>query len=379
MALCTLLLTTSGWAHDSFSYGGIYRSRDMGAIWVGAAAGLFLRSATSAAIDPVDPTHILLGGDTGLLRTRNGGRTWLAEATALVPGPITAMSFALDGRSALASGPAGTFRWANGQWSLVDAPGGAVPARSILPGFAPGELFLLGRTRLFRSSDGGASFVRLDDDQPSTARFTTFVTTAPPAEHLLAIVDHRVKVSTDRGRHWRDISPTAGAHDTIAVDATTPGRIWTAAADRLYRSDDQGQTWQPVGNPLPEAETPMRDILADPEGRTILVTSHRGLYRSADGGASWNGQIETLPAHQEAGKLVRRPGDPSLILAIFSMIPLEEVWRGAVESADLLARPDPLRLAGLAGGAVLILSVVGLVTRWRRSAGPGNNAAKEAS
>src|SRR5262245_55552211 len=83
-------------AHDGTSYAGIYRSRDMGASWLGVDVGLFLRSAASAAVDPGDSAHLLLGTDTGLLRSRNGGRQWSVEAEDLILGPVTAVAFAED-------------------------------------------------------------------------------------------------------------------------------------------------------------------------------------------------------------------------------------------------------------------------------------------
>lgn len=335
----------------------------MGGVWIAVSGGLFLRSANSAAIDPSDPTHLLLGGDSGLLRTRNGGRTWLAEATERVPGPITALQLAADGLTALASSPAGIFRWAGGSWSLVTAPGGAVPARAILAGAAPGEIYLLGRNKIFWSRDGGASFARLEDGLPSAARFTALALASPPAAELLAIVDRRLMLSADRGRTWLDRSATADPHDTVTVDPAVARRVWTAARDRLYRSDDLGRSWQPVGNPFPETQTLVRDIAADPAGRKIIVTGPRGLLRTEDGGQSWTSEIESLPAHQEAGELAQSPSDPALLLVVYSMTPLDEVWRGAIEAADQLSRPDPVRIAGAVVGGMVVLVVAFLLVR----------------
>src|SRR6201999_131185 len=96
-------------AHDGTSYGGVYRSRDLGATWLGVDVGLFLRSAIAVAVDPRDPARLLLGTELGLLATRNGGRQWASEAGELITGPVTGLGFAADGETAVAGGAAGVF------------------------------------------------------------------------------------------------------------------------------------------------------------------------------------------------------------------------------------------------------------------------------
>jgi photosystem II stability/assembly factor-like uncharacterized protein len=105
-------------AHDGTSYGGVYRSRDMGGTWLGIDVGLFLRSAIAIAVDPNDPAHLLLGTDIGLLRTRNGGRQWAIETTEGLIGQVTAVAFTADGERALAAGPAGVFTSSAGRRRL---------------------------------------------------------------------------------------------------------------------------------------------------------------------------------------------------------------------------------------------------------------------
>ena len=72
-------------------------------------------------------------------------------------------------------------------------------------------------------------------------------------------------------------------------------------------SDDSGVTWRAVGQPLPEPGTTVRGVAADPTATTLVVATHRGLYRSDDGGRSWALKERNLPAHLEAGPLVRDP------------------------------------------------------------------------
>jgi photosystem II stability/assembly factor-like uncharacterized protein len=349
-------------AHDGTSYGGAYRSRDMGATWLGADTGLFLRSAIAIGVDPQNSSHVLLGTDIGLLRTRNGGRQWARESPESMAGPITAVVFGADGRSAVAAGPDGVHRWDGARWSRSDVPGGATPSRVITAGAGPAQFYLLGRTRLFVSNDDGASFHRVSDALPSAARITGLTVIRESREILLAVADGRVMASEDGGHYWQDRSP-ADRMDLVTADLMVPGRGWAAGAEQLYRSDDLGRTWQTIGRALPDPDTPIRGVAADRNAHVLVVTSHRGMYRSADGGLTWAAQEGGLPAHQEAGPLLVDSGPEGVLIAGYSLVSYAEIWREAVIAADRLARPSPWRLAAIALGAVSLLLAIGLLAR----------------
>jgi hypothetical protein len=95
--------------------------------------------------------------------------------------------------------------------------------------------------------------------------------------------------------------------------------------------------------------------------RDTVLTTDRGLYRSADG-KSWQMPGDSLPAHLEAWPLVRDPNDPDTLYAGFALVPYSELWRVAAErsAARSLGRVRGLAptvtffaLAGLAAaGAV---------------------------
>jgi hypothetical protein len=103
---------------------------------------------------------------------------------------------------------------------------------------------------------------------------------------------------------------------------------------------------------------------------TLVVTSHRGTYRSTDSGVHWLLEEGNLPLHLEAGPLVRDPTDPRILYAVYSLVPYPEVWRNALDGSNLLSRADPISLIGaLAFLLLLLLSGISLVVwlaRWRR-------------
>jgi hypothetical protein len=349
---CLLLALTAGtaWAHDPSSYGGVFRSRNLGGTWLNADVGLFLNAALVVAVDPRDPSRLLAGTDLGLIGSRNGGRSWNPEAPDLIFGAVFAVAFSADGQSALCAAQSGVYRFAGGRWAPMRAPDDAIPARAIVSGASNNRFYLVGRSRLFVSEDGGESYGPVET--PAQAREVTALAVIGRApETLVAVMDERVM--TRRDGAWRDGG--LGAVDTVAPDAYAPDRIWAAAADRLHTSADLGTTWRAVGKALPEPGTKVRGIAADESATTLVVTTHRGTYRSENGGQTWVLKEDNLPIHLEAGPLTRDPRDPQLIYAVYSLMPYSEVWRAAIEGGNLLARIDPISLAGGISFCLLIL------------------------
>lgn len=364
-------------AHDPSAYGGLFRSRDLGGTWLNADVGLFLSAALAVSVDPREPNHLLMGTDLGLLRSRNGGRSWEPEAQGLVIGAVFALSFLPDGQGAICVAPGGVFRLEDGAWRRARAPAGAAPARALAFGIKPGRVYLAGRDGLFASDDGGATYQRAADTLPEEAEVTALAVAASRegAEMLLAVAGGRLLGSEDGGGRWSRLGSGLPAWvDTVAVDPVSPGRLWAAGADRVHVSDDLGLTWRTVGQPLPEPGTRVRGIAADAGIRTLVLTTQRGMYRSEDGGRSWALKEGNLPVHLEAGPLVRDPGDPRALYAVFSLLPYGEVWQTALEGGNLLARADPVSLAGGLAFVLLLLIGGGLLVRWltahRRVAAP---------
>jgi len=352
-------------AHDPSAWGGTFRSRDRGATWMPIDAGLFVGGAVALAVDPADPSHVLYGTDGRLLSSRNGGRDWVQEQATVFAGPTLAVAFDSSEHVALAATAAGLFRSdANGTWKGVELPASAMPGRVIVPGAGAGRFYLAGARGFYRSDDRGRTW-RRGSDALADMPFATLAVMRQPAELVVGIVEGRVFVSADAGGSWqpRGGGLPDGRVETVSADSQA-GSLWTAGADRLYRSDDAGQTWQPVGEALPQPGTHVRGIAALDNGATIVLTTNRGAYRSADGARNWLLLEGNLPVHLEAGPLLLDPGDPSTLYAGYSLTPYDEIRRRAVEGSNLLSQVDPLSLAG--GAAFLALIAVAAVFAVRR-------------
>jgi photosystem II stability/assembly factor-like uncharacterized protein len=365
-----MLANVGARAHDPSAYGGLFRSRDLGGVWLNADVGLFLSAALAVAVDPRNPNHLLLGTDLGLMRSLSGGRSWTPEAQDQIIGAVFALAFAPDGESAVCAAPSGVFHFQDDQWVQADAPSDAAPARGLTIGAAPGKIYLLGRNGLFASADGGKSYERVPTALAQSAEITALAVASQPGEILLAVIDSQLMASENGGRQWQRRSQGLGGAptDTVVLDPALPQRVWAAGADRIYVSDDLGATWRALGQPLPEPGTHVRGIAADPAATALVVTTHRGMYRSEDGGQSWILKEGNLPVHLESGPLARDPSDGRTLYAVYSLMPYAEVWRTALEGSNLLARVDPVSLAG--GLAFVLLLMIGGGLLVRSLAGP---------
>jgi photosystem II stability/assembly factor-like uncharacterized protein len=121
--------------------------------------------------------------------------------------------------------------------------------------------------------------------------------------------------SDDRGKSWQ---PVSGLNDhpsraswipgfgglclhAILTDARDPQRMWVGiSAVGVFRSDDGGRSWELENQGIPRGEGYCVHGLAhDPrDADRIYRQDHRGMYRSLDGGDSWQRIENGLPVGQ---------------------------------------------------------------------------------
>jgi photosystem II stability/assembly factor-like uncharacterized protein len=149
--------------------------------------------------------------------------------------------------------------------------------------------------------------------------------------------------STDAGRTWqfKGLADSERIHKVVVdprdgdvVYAAAMGRLWSSGGERgVYRTRDGGTTWQRVLHV--DADTGASELVMDPSNPNKLFaamwqfrrSAHdftsggpgSGLYRSVDGGDSWTklGPAEGLPAG-ELGKVAVAiaPSDPRVVYAL---------------------------------------------------------------
>jgi hypothetical protein len=350
-----LLSPTAVRAHDPSAYGGLFRTRDGGATWFPANPGRIVSGAIALAVSPVEPTHLLLATDSGLLRSRNAGLDWSLEAPSLLVGAVFAVAFDAGGVRALASTGTALARSDDGQtWLALPAPAGALPARLLVPD-GPGRVFLVGWQQLYVSDDWGTSWAGWASPLPDAP--VTHVVVARGPGTIYAVAGARLWVAQGQASGWRpaDNGLPRDRLDAVSIDHDEPHRLWAAAGAQVFRSDDGAASWRPWGQVIADTPVAVRGVALAGHGRDAVLTTDRGVYRSADG-ARWEMPGDTLPAHLEAWPLVPDPHDPGTLYAGFALTPYLELWRLAAERTSALARVGPLGVAG----SVAFLGLLGL-------------------
>jgi hypothetical protein len=93
---------------------------------------------------------------------------------------------------------------------------------------------------------------------------------------------------------WTSIGPDGGGIiSALALDPLTPTTLY-AGTDGIFKSTDGGATWQAASTGL----TNNLDVLTlaiDPATSTTLYAGAAGVFKSIDGGATWHGASTGLP------------------------------------------------------------------------------------
>ena len=142
--------------------------------------------------------------------------------------------------------------------------------------------------------------------------------------------------STDAGQHWTmtfDDQPSLSI-GAVALDPVDPDIVYAGTGEvnpgggsvayggtGLYRSLDQGDTWTAIGL---ENSGSIGRIVIDPTdsdrifvavmGRLWSAGPDRGVYRTENGGASWE-RILSVDENTGCVDLIQRPDQPEVILA----------------------------------------------------------------
>ncbi len=274
----------------SVGYGdGVYRSEDGGASWkkMGLARSEHIGKIL---VDPRDSNVVWVaaqgplwgpGGDRGLYRTQDGGKTWKAVLTISENTGVSDVVFDPRNPDVVY---ATAYQRRRHVWTLID--GGPESA-------------------IHKSTDGGLTWTKLTNGLPTVdlGRIGLAVTPANP-DLVYATVEAAdgnsgFYRSRDRGATWQKQSDTiAGGPQYYAEIVADP-----LNADRVYLfdvfnkiSEDGGKTWRNLGERAKHVDN--HALWIDPANTEHLVVGcDGGIYISWDRGAHWS-FVQNLPVAQ---------------------------------------------------------------------------------
>ena len=255
-----------------------------------------------------------------------------------------------------------------------------IKMRNIGPAFASGRIadiaihpdddnvwyIAVGSGGVWKTHNAGVTWKPIFDDQPSYS--TGCITIDPSNPHTIWVgtgenVGGRhvgygdgIYKSMDGGKSWKNMGLKASEHiskvivhpdNSQVVWVAVQGPLWNKGGERgLYKTTDGGATWNKVlGN---EEWTGVTDIVMDPRNPMVLYAAtwdrHRtvaaymgggpgtGLHRSMDGGETWEELKKGLPG-SNMGKigLAISPQNPDIL---YAAIELDRKTGGVYRSTD---------------------------------------------
>lgn len=201
-------------------------------------------------------------------------------------------------------------------------------------------------TGLLRSIDDGITFARIDLELPRSGLgklvLVDWALAADPSR-VYALVGNpgqeRLYRSDDGGETWRVAGrlPASQTKDgvlrALALAPSDLATLYVIGDQSLWRSVDGGRTWANAW-PLPQEITGRSKLLVAADSKdsgTLFASTGVGLWRSENGGQSWD-QAGDLPPLAELGSLALANDRSGLIFAggrelVFSSQDGGESWR----------------------------------------------------
>jgi photosystem II stability/assembly factor-like uncharacterized protein len=254
---------------------GIFKTTDGGKTWKNVLNISPDTGGNGLAMDPNNPSVLyattwqrrrstgqFVGGgpESGVYKTVDGGAKWTKLTKGLPSGDMGRIAIALDGKVK----PTRVYVLANARMS----------------GVTPNE------SGFYRSDDGGLSFRRMEPDpQPASAN-------AAPAGR---------QGGFGRGNTGPYAGGDPGYYHEIFVDPIRPDTIWSVNTN-LERSDDGGKTWRAVNTFMnlsdPDVHVDFHDVWVDPKDKRHMIFSNDGgVYETYDEGAYFR-HFNNLPVTQ---------------------------------------------------------------------------------
>ncbi len=257
----------------------------------GSATRLFpanLPPIAFVAAAPANPGILYAASGSQIWKSTDAGATWTMVSQ--LPSGAAVSGLAVDPTTSnvvySATAGMGIYKSMDGgvTWTAVDngipaGPNGGIAVGGIwVDPSAPNVLFASGGSGLFRSTDGGSTWTLAAAISPSVLAFDLST-----AGTLYSASANAISKSTDDGATFVPLSgfPNQAALFALAPDPHHPGVLYAGTSAGIYRSTDGGVTWSAKLSGVTTV------LVADPNSSAFYANlSGYGIVKSSDGFAA---------------------------------------------------------------------------------------------
>jgi photosystem II stability/assembly factor-like uncharacterized protein len=331
---------------------GLWISRDSGGTWWRMTPKDLV---VNAVVVQRGGTIILGTEGAGVLRSTDRGQTWKSSNTGFSERFVFKMLFDPTGQRVVVAvwgglryGGVFVSPGVQGPWTRL---GEGLDGRQVLSLALQGSTILAGTDAgIFAREPEAKAWTPLRtvlDGRDLRPRVTQLL--ALPADRLLAATSNGVLYSPDGGRSWtQQTLENANEVSDLAASPFDPDLIVAATPSGFFRSRDGGVTWRQVSSKL-RGVTPHALAFMPSDDPALFATTSVGLFRSRDQGASWRRVNGGVP-HSDLTGIAVSPDGGTVYASDFT-------WGGIFRSVDGGSTWDRMPTDGLASDRVWALGI----------------------
>lgn len=246
---------------------------------------------------PANYSVIYLASLGGVLKTTNGGQTWVQKSNGIYDNDIFSIGINPQNANTIFAGSFGSVvyrttdggeNWIEKSTGLTGLSGGSINDFWFNPQ-NPNNVFVLeGSSKIFSSTNSGDSWTEYKVNNNSESIKSLII--CPSSQNIwyaYTATGGKIYKSTDHGSTWALQGTTFNLYD-ITVDANDPTVLYADqyinSVDNISKSTNSGFTWA-----IYKSSLYVRDIYSVPGATNTLYASSwgSGVYKTTNGGTTW--------------------------------------------------------------------------------------------